>query len=211
MRLLILLLVLTTLVSGAAALFERFPGDVRLAGALQEFDAAPWEETMETVSFLVGGTHMAFLGLVVALWLLLHRRKAEVYTALAATMALGMIHLFKGLIDRPRPPDDLVFVWQDFGGSGFPSGHAFSALVLFGLLYFLAPTLVSGAKTVRFVRGACVLLIPLTGLSRIWLGAHWPSDVMGGFLFGGSVLTLLVHFHRQQSAGEELSPTTQSL
>ena len=68
-------------------------------------------------------------------------------------------------------------------------------MILFGLVYYLAPIMVPWKRAVRLLRLSSFMLILLIGISRVYLGAHWPSDVLGGFLVGGIMLTLLIHLH----------------
>ncbi len=86
----------------------------------------------------------------------------------------------KLLFHRPRPVDMLV----PATGYSFPSGHAFMATVFYGLLIYLVWT-ESQSRAVRAVATTLgALMIALIGMSRIYLGVHWMTDVMGGFLAG---------------------------
>ncbi len=102
--------------------------------------------------------------------------------------------LLKGVVNRPRPTVNLVRVVTVERGSGFPSGHALLAAVLIGLMiYFIATH--SRKGILRALSVACLLLlIFLVGLSRVYLGAHWPSDVIGGYLVGGTFLAALIWY-----------------
>ncbi|HLZ62128.1 MAG TPA: phosphatase PAP2 family protein [Ktedonosporobacter sp.] len=93
--------------------------------------------------------------------------------------------LVKRLIKRPRPTKDLVTVACVINEPSFPSGHVMHYMNLFGMLtYFLATNWRSG-RVRNFLIAACVSLITLIGPSRVYLGAHWPSDVMAGYASGG--------------------------
>jgi undecaprenyl-diphosphatase len=103
--------------------------------------------------------------------------------AVSGAAGWGLDSLLKVLIARPRPDSALVHVTDHSPGYSFPSGHAFfytwlasSVALLFSSLlpsWLRVPTLV-----------VCGLLIVVGSLARVWAGAHWPSDVVGGALLG---------------------------
>jgi membrane-associated phospholipid phosphatase len=77
----------------------------------------------------------------------------------------------------------------DFPGYDFPSGHALMSTVVFGLAAFLALRY-AGRKVARVVLGVCAALVLAIGFSRIYFGAHWLNDVVGGYLYGLCILAL---------------------
>ena len=110
----------------------------------------------------------------------------------AASLAgVVFVPLFKTLLHRARP----IPMYQGADGFSFPSGHSTLATIIFGLLaLFVAQSL--PARFRGLVYGGFATLIALIGLSRVYLQAHWPSDVLAGMLFGGalvSVVALLLH------------------
>ncbi len=123
------------------------------------------------------------LGAIAALLFLLLRREAVL---LAATIASGWIvdSLIKHFVGRPRPT--LVSHLTEAGGTSFPSGHSFnSAVVYFGIA--LAFAAISPRRAVRWtlIASAAVLVL-LVAMSRVWLGVHYPSDVVAGALGGAA-------------------------
>ena len=196
-RFLVLASITVVLLSVAAAVQDYFFADIFLARSIQDIRVAPWDETMETVTTIGRGLPMLVMALALFGWFLWRRQKAEYIVFGAAIMSLAVNPLIKILVERPRPSEELVMIWRDQAGLGFPSGHSSTAMILFGLLYYLAPIIVPWKWAVSLMRFSSFMLILLIGISRVYLGAHWPSDVLGGFLVGGIALTLLIHLHRR--------------
>ena len=122
---------------------------------------------------------------------LLWRRRVSDSMLLTVAVSLGALtHPLKVLIGRPRP--DFAIVESAPHTMGFPSGHAAFAMLLGGALIYLAWQNVADRRRRWALTGALALLILVVGLSRVYLGVHWPSDVLGGYLFGASVLVTLV-------------------
>ena len=118
-----------------------------------------------------------------------HCRHAMLVVVSAGGAAL-LVALTKYLVDRPRPP--ATHRLAAFTGNAFPSGHAAQGVACYMAIAFVATTLMSGAGrrwTLWVASGAIALAI---GVSRVYLGAHWLSDVVGGWLLGAGWLTALV-------------------
>jgi undecaprenyl-diphosphatase len=118
---------------------------------------------------------------VIALLFLKLRREA---TLLAFTVAGGWLanSAAKLLVGRPRP--EIVPHLMEAGGNSFPSGHSFNAAVVF-IAIALAFAAISPRQSVRMLVIAAALVISaMVAWSRVWLGVHWPSDVVAGWLGG---------------------------
>ncbi|EGX56878.1 integral membrane protein [Streptomyces zinciresistens K42] len=137
-----------------------------------------------------------------AIWLAW--RKAARWTALwllaASWLATGLQQIMKALVDRARP------VWPDPVDSAnfaaYPSGHAMVATVVCGLLLWLAHHYGVRGAWWRTAVVVAVVSAAGAGLTRVWLGVHWLSDVVGGWLLGVLFVLLAVRVHERLWPGE---------
>ncbi|MEV6962550.1 phosphatase PAP2 family protein [Streptomyces sp. NPDC051207] len=138
---------------------------------------------------------MRLLCAAVAVWLLVRHAALRTAVWLAAVCALGGLlqQGVKAAVDRPRP------VWPDPVDSAhyaaFPSGHAMTATIVCGLLLWLLHHYGAGRVLFRTALAVAVISVTGVGLTRVWLGVHWPSDVVGGWLLGALTVTLAVLAH----------------
>jgi undecaprenyl-diphosphatase len=118
-------------------------------------------------------------------FLLMARQHRDAWTMLAATVGgMGVVILLKALLSRSRP--DVLLQTVYVSTPSFPSGHAMmSAVTYLTLGAFLARELRSRALKTYVMSLALVVSI-LVGFSRIYLGVHWPSDVLAGWSFGSA-------------------------
>jgi undecaprenyl-diphosphatase len=112
--------------------------------------------------------------------------RAAGYWAVTALVGLAGVQLLKWLIHSPRP----IALYHGASAYGFPSGHTTMSVVLYGFLAILLARGLSG--TLRWGLFVSVFLISfIIAISRLYLGAHWLSDVLGGFFIGASWVALL--------------------
>jgi undecaprenyl-diphosphatase len=140
---------------------------------------------------------MRLLCSVVVVWLVWRVRAWWTALWLVATVALatGLQQSLKAVVGRARP------VWPDPVDSAhyaaFPSGHAMTATVVLGLLLWLLHRRGVGRVLWRTAVTLAVVSVAGVGLTRVWLGVHWPSDVLGGWLLGATVVALAVAAHHR--------------
>jgi undecaprenyl-diphosphatase len=120
---------------------------------------------------------------------------------MAATGVLSPIaNLFKLIIEQPRPPATLANIITPFGGLGFPSGHAFFAAMVLGMLiYFILKNISLPAVRVLLI-SVLIFIILLVGYSRVYLGDHWVSEVVESYIIAGGFLLLLTAFYEYRKA-----------
>src|SRR5690606_26027205 len=106
----------------------------------------------------------------------------------AVAGARTMIGLLKNFYDRPRPGlfgDEIDALGMTFAypeSASFPSGHAITAVVVFGTLAYLVARLEPTLRLRRITLASALLLIFLIGFSRVYFAVHYPSDVVAGIL-----------------------------
>ncbi|RZA00315.1 MAG: phosphatase PAP2 family protein [Sphingobacteriaceae bacterium] len=120
------------------------------------------------------------------------------------TMLSGLVStIVKYLVDRPRPSSDIVKIALQTHQQSFPSGHVMFYVIFFGFVALLMYSLKTINRALRITIGVlCMAMIFTIPVSRIYLGAHWFTDVLGGFLLGIICLYALGYFYlRDQQQG----------
>ena len=141
------------------------------------------EGAMRDITSLGSVSVLGLITVAVTVYLLLIRRPGTallVFVAVAGGQALSS--LLKAGIDRPRP--ELVSHLADVASLSFPSGHAMLSAVTYLTLGSMAARFLPGRTTKIYVLALAVLTTVLVGISRIYLGVHWPSDVLAGWCAG---------------------------
>ena len=162
-----------------------FPGDKTITRTLQSRKSPFFRNFMLGVSeigFPKLATPLSF-GIAGIFWAL--RFRLEALFLLIASSTYSLNTLVKRLIKRPRPTQELVTVVRVINEPSFPSGHVMHYTNFFGMLIYLLATNWRSGRLRNWLIASCTALIALIGPSRIYLGAHWPSDVMAGYIYGG--------------------------
>src|SRR5437879_4618578 len=162
-----------------------FPGDMAITKILQK------RKNPLVRRFMLGISEIGFPKLSIPLsisfaaifWAL--RFRLEAFFILLTSSSHLLNALVKRLIKRPRPANELVTVARVINEPSFPSGHVMHYTNFFGLLIYLLATNWRPGRLRNILIAICTALILCIGPSRVYLGAHWPSDVMAGYLYGG--------------------------
>jgi len=205
-----ILLALFTLLAVWVAYNPVLAIDVTITRAFQE-NQSPWlRYTMIAASF-IGNVSALSLGLIVLaavlFWMVDLRLEAIMVVVVSATSAL-LNWLIKLVVARPRPSASLVEIIQATSGQSFPSGHVMSYVAFWGLLFSLGVILFRGKhwwRTALLIISA--LFVALVGPSRIYLGDHWATDVLGAYLIGGLLLSLSLWIYLNLRGRGVLAPT----
>jgi len=146
--------------------------------------SSPITQDVAIFGSYLGEQGVLAIGAVLALYFLFKRFWPELSMVVIAWLGEGAIWLvLSQYFNRARPLLGVSF-WTRAPGPGFPSGHSFSAVLCFGLLaYLLAPRIRSRFWQIA-VSVAAVLIILYIGYSRVFVGDHYPTDVLAGYALG---------------------------
>jgi undecaprenyl-diphosphatase len=139
--------------------------------------------------------------IVSLLWIRGYRLEAGLQLAAWGTAVLA--DALKAITRRPRPlPADVEVVVARLGGSSFPSGHVLTYVGVYGFAAHLANSLIRPTWLRALTEAPLLGLVVLVGPSRVYLGHHWPTDVLASYLLGFAWLTGLttLHIHLRRTA-----------
>ena len=183
----------------AAHTVHYFDIDLAATRAVQGIHSDAFDLVMRLVA--APGYPPQVYGLVALMLVILWAFKLrwEAVSEVFAVIGIGVVGLIvKILVDRPRPTEDLVKVMTtlDGGKQSFPAGHVESYVAILGFLWYLSYTLLPKSSISRLIEMLVYgLMIVLIGVSRVYVGEHWLSDVAGGYLLGGIWLWLTIKFY----------------
>jgi undecaprenyl-diphosphatase len=173
---------------------ERLIIALRTPGNLADPIGPRWlEEMMRDLTALGSTGVLALMVLAIAGFLAMTRKgHAALFVLVAVTGGVLVSQTMKWAFARPRP--DLVPHGAEVFTASFPSGHSMMAAVVYLTLGALLARTQADRKVKTYLLAVAVLLTVLVGLSRVYLGVHWPTDVLAGWALGGvwALLCLLV-------------------
>lgn len=178
-----------------------FTIDLQITRAIQSIDSDFFAAVMQLISWPGFLPQSVIITLMIALLLYVYGLQWESVTSLLASLLSGVTsELVKSLIQRPRPSVDLVDVFKTLTSYSFPSGHVMFYTILFGFTWYVIYSLLKRSLLRSILLGLLGSFILLVGVSRIYLGQHWASDVLGAYLLGGLILvgTILLYHGGQQ-------------
>ena len=166
----------------------------------------PWLSTvMQVVTVLGSSVLLIPLVIAVGAWYWHRHSTSRPFTLLAVTY--GGSHIvsqsIKALVGRPRPPAALII--GDYSGYAFPSGHATQAAAVYLMLAVVLATGMPPSRHKAWVWVAATSTVGVVGITRLYLAAHWLTDVLGGWAFG-SLWCLVVLTASQAITGRRDPP-----
>ena len=139
---------------------------------------------MKIITFL--GSALSIILLTVLLIIVVKGKRNKILILINVIVTTLLNQLLKNVFQRGRPIDSII----EESGYSFPSGHSMVSMAFYGFLIYLLYK--SNIKYKGLIVGLLSVLIVLIGISRIYLGVHYPTDVIGGFTLSLSYLLLFI-------------------
>ena len=174
-----------------------FTIDLTVTRAVQTI-SWPWFAVLMEIISYPGSAPQSFaiVGLAVVVLFAIGLRWESVSTLIAAAGGSLADTLAKAIVHRARPAADIVHVLQQVSGYSFPSGHVVFYTAFLGFLMFLAYTILKARVAWRWAVFVILgFFVATVGISRIYLGAHWFSDVLGAYLLGSLWLIASIYIY----------------
>lgn len=183
--------------------------DVTITKEFQE-NQTPWLSALMTAVSYIGYQNWlsVLLVLVAAVILWLVDLRLEAVTVVVVYAVSGLVDAaIKLIVGRPRPNASLVEVFRVASGQSFPSGHVMSYVAFWGLLFTFGVILFEGWRWWRIaLLVVSAFFVVMVGPSRVYLGAHWASDVLGAYLIEAALLGIALFIYLQLDQRGVLSP-----
>src|SRR5215208_1514910 len=185
-----LALLLAIVLAGALTVLARTVGyfaiDVQITRAFQSIEVPGLQLLLHAVSWTGFPPQVNVLAGILIVCLVAAGLRLE--AGMIVLLGLGGAAIWYALtwyVDRPRPTPDLVHVAVQIDAGSFPSGHVLNLTAVLGFLMYVVIRRVADKLLRRLVILLLAVLVVTMGISRVYDGGHWPSDVLGGYLFGG--------------------------
>lgn len=175
-----------------------FGYDIAISRATQSIHNPLFSILMNVVSEIGEDLNMGIIVVLATSLLFLAGLKTEaIKTALLTTASSITGTLIKRLVNRPRPTSELVTIQESLNDKSFPSLHVLIFTVFFGYMFYLSVYKLKIPWLRSMITTFSLVLILTIGISRVYLGAHWASDTLGGYLLGAIFLTIAIKISRR--------------
>lgn len=188
---LLALLIAAVALSVAAHGNGHLPGDVAIQRFVQRADGDLADQIARLGNVVGSSRFHVVLLLPVAAGLFVAGARGAILYWFAAAALRPLNGQLKRIVDSPRPTAADVRVSEHLASLGFPSGHAMGTTLMVGGLLLAARPMLATARARTLAVGVAIVVMLWVGFARVYVGAHWPSDVVGGYLWGGVLLLAL--------------------
>lgn len=176
--------------------------DLKISLFIQKYHSDPLDKIMLAISFFGELPYSLLMVIIVAAIFYLFKFKREAYFIISILSSGLLILGIKNVIDRPRPTEFYVRLVEINRFQSFPSGHVLSYVLFFGFMIVLMKTLKTIPKITRNIITYVSAFYMITiAFSRVYLGAHWFTDTLGGFILGLICLFPLCYFYFKKKQG----------
>jgi undecaprenyl-diphosphatase len=192
---LVLILIALTVLSLAIHSYTPMAWNVTATRSLQSINFFGLHEFMRMVSGF--GNAPKLISITVIVLLACNKRSEAFWLAFSGLGGWFISMELKQVFANPRPSADIVAVLHQWNNGSFPSGHLVFYICFFGFIFVVArDQMTRGSLLRRAVMFLAVSLILMVGVSRVFLGEHWVSDLPGSYLLGALWLALSVRLYR---------------
>ncbi len=174
------------ILSIVCAFIPYFKIDIIVSEKIQSINSLFFDKLMWNLT-LIGNkwTMSAIIFCTGIVFYLFKFKKEAIFCTISTGIGALVGQIIKILVNRPRPTPDLIRVSSTLTDKSYPSGHVLVFTIFFGFMLFLLHKKVKNFKFSSIIPSIILIfLITMIGISRIYLGAHWASDVLGGYLLG---------------------------
>lgn len=180
----IVLAIFATVLGIVSAGINEHRWDISFARWIQRWEGS-LGEALYSIGDMLGTTSLAaaITGVALIIAIVMKRVQISLFLFLVLLLRLAGI-LLKPLFNSPRPTADNVRLLETFDGTGYPSGHSMTVAMVAAMLVIIAWKYLSDTRMKWTISFVAVVALILVGWSRVWSGAHWPSDVLGGWSYG---------------------------
>ncbi len=180
-------------------LYPTFIIDIAISQFVQQFNNDWFTDLMKFVSWLGTVSTASVLLISMTVILILMRKVRDGGLLFFSVTGIYLISvLLKWVVGRPRPTSELVYQFSShLILDSFPSGHVLFFMAFFGYTIFLVYVYLRNKLLKAIGTSILIILIFLIGLSRIYLGAHWFSDVLGAYLIGSAWLYFIIYLRKK--------------
>lgn len=158
---------------------------------VQDLDRYAWADPLFERVNRLGDYEVVAAVLIVSVLALIVRGLRFEALIMAGAGAMAWVHAgVRAIVERPQDFEGLEAGRVYPGPDGFPSGHVFGQVIVYGLVFAFIGRVIPSRPVAWAVRAGCVAIIALGGPARVYTSAHWPSDVVGAAMLAGIYLLL---------------------
>lgn len=149
-------------------------------------------DTLKIITSLANYKSIIFYNFVILLYILIKKNSKLLIIPLNSILSVIFNNIFKVIFRRNRP---LLIALITEKGYSYPSGHAMISILFFGTLsYVISKSDIKYKNILRLFLGVLIIII---GISRIYLGVHYASDIIGGYLLGMIILLTVINIKKE--------------